>query len=279
MPYSISLPPSMTDLLQLRLQVARHLHEAASMARKARPSEAQSKGRQDYVTDIDLMLDRHIQDMLRALTPNWPVYSEERTPEPMSAERYWIVDPLDGTLNLMAGINVQGIACALVDRNGPLLSLVQSVHDDRCYSAIRGQGAWVNEARLHVPDMPPATVVLSTGLLDKLVAADGTAYTALRDIGKIRNLGAQSLHLCGVASGMFAAVLSVEARIWDEAAAGLIVREAGGHWHSNADHVDWMDPLALMLLPRQESIAAHPAVRDRAVAAVTHIYSRIDQEP
>jgi len=81
----------------------------------------------------------------------------------------------------------------------------------------------------------------------------------MRAIGKIRNLGAQALHLCGVARGQFAAVASVEAQVWDEAAAELILREAGGVWRSRADAADWNDPAALMAITTQHSLAADAA--------------------
>lgn len=116
--------------------------------------------------------------------------------------------------------------------------------------------------------MPASDLIgVSTGALDALAAGPGLA--ALRAHGKLRNLGAQALHLCAVAGGDLAACLSVEARLWDEAAAGLIAREAGAVYATDPAPADWTDPAALMALPRLRSLAAHPALAP-ALAPLIH---------
>ena len=250
------------------------LEGAAALARARRPARADRKAHQDYVTDVDLAVDAHLQAALAALLPGAPVLSEERAvgmTGPCAA--YWIVDPIDGTANLIAGLPFVGIAVALVDGAGPRLAGVASLAEGRVTLARRGGGAFAAlpgapPVALTLPPVPPELVVLSTGLLDALMAEGGTGWTALRAVGKIRNLGAQSLHLTGVAEGRFAAVASVEARIWDEAAGGLVVREAGGLWHSAADRVDWHRPAAVMGIRRQQSLACHPAVAVAMAAAL-----------
>jgi myo-inositol-1(or 4)-monophosphatase len=71
-----------------------------------------------------------------------------------------------------------------------------------------------------------------------------------------------------VALGQFGAVASHEARPWDEAAAGLILREAGGHWRSRADWADWSAPAALMAIPAQQSLGCHPSLASALAAAL-----------
>jgi len=239
------------------------LEEATTLLRSKPPSWSQTKAHQDFVTDIDLELDAFLQARLSDLTPGAPVLSEERAAERMSPQDlWWIVDPLDGTGNLIAGLPFVGIAVALIDARGPRLAAVAAPYQQLIWSAERGVGAWANGSALRIPDRPPALLVASTGLLDHILAeADGNRWLTLRSQGKIRNLGAQSLHLCGVAQGWFAAALSIEARIWDEAAGGLILREAGGLWRSSADAADWSDPSTLMAMPQQNSLACHPDVQ------------------
>jgi myo-inositol-1(or 4)-monophosphatase len=110
-------------------------------------------------------------------------------------------------------------------------------------------------------------------LLDAMMRSAATdAWSAIRGAGKIRNIGAQAIHLCGVASGWFAAALSLEAAIWDEAAAGLILREAGGVWKSTADTVDWTDPAAILAGQRQKSVACHPALAGDPLSSVIKLF-------
>lgn len=241
------------------------LRDAITTARRNPPHRADRKAHQDFVTDVDMAVDALLESRLGALIPGCPVLSEERAVAvTVPLAQYWVVDPIDGTLNLMAGVPFVGISVALVDAGGPRLAAVASLADGVICSARRGGGARRDGASLTVPTAPPDLIVLSTGLMDRLVADHPTAYTALRAVGKLRNLGAQALHLCGVAEGRFAAVASLEARLWDEAAGGLILREAGGHWQAASDHADWTRPQAMMAIRQQRSIAAHPQV----VAAV-----------
>lgn len=250
------------------------LDEAAATVRARRPTETTQKAHQDHVTDVDLAVDAHLQAALAPLVPGAPVLSEERAVSVTGpCDPYWIVDPIDGTANLIAGLPFVGIAVALVDAAGPRVAAVASLAEGHVVLARRGGGAFCARpgaapVALRVPARAPELVVLSTGLLDAMMAGGGEGWNRLRKVGKIRNLGAQSLHLAGVAEGRFAAVASIEARVWDEAAGGLILREAGGVWRSAADGIDWHHPAAVMGIRQQRSLACHPDVVSTMTAAL-----------
>lgn len=239
---------------------------AMRLAQSMQPTRSERKAHQDHVTDVDMALDAHLQRELAVLVPDAPVLSEERAVGIAGAcKTYWIVDPIDGTANLIAGLPFVGIAVALVDADGPRLAAVAALGEGTIYMAERGGGASRVGAdgtvtALRLAPAAPELLVLSTGLLDQLMSEGGARWSQLRAVGKIRNLGAQSLHLCGVADGRFAAVASIEARVWDEAAGGLILREAGGLWRSVVDKADWTQPRAIMDIRQQRSLACHPAV-------------------
>jgi myo-inositol-1(or 4)-monophosphatase len=262
-------------LKPLLVQVKAILTEAIDLAKRVRPSEATKKAHQDYVTDVDMAVDAFLESRLSALIPTCPVLSEERAVVHNGPlDRYWIVDPIDGTMNLLAGLPFVGICVALANAHGPQLAAVASISDGAIFSAIKGDGAFCDGKRLQLLAPPSDLIVLSTGLLDQLMNGHADAYGALRRLGKIRNLGAQALHLCGVASGQFAAAASLEARLWDEAAGGLILREAGGHWQAASDKADWSQPQAMMAIRQQRSIAAHPAVFEDFRIALSPLFER-----
>lgn len=235
------------------------MEKASAMLRECRPETIITKGHQDYVSDVDLRLDDFLQKSLSALTPGIPVLSEERWVDVAAPiDDWWIVDPLDGTANFLAGIPFVGISIALVDRDGLKAAAVASPFQNMLWTAKRGQGANVNGEVLKIETPPPSLIAVSTGYCDSVQDGGAAgAWRALRRAGKFRNLGAQSLHLCGVAQGWFGAAISLEAKLWDEAGAGLILREAGGVWRSNADWGDWKDP-AGMMTGCQKSVASHP---------------------
>lgn len=250
------------------------LTEARDLANQATPDQTTKKALQDYVTNVDLAVDVFLLERLSALTPHAPVLSEERAVDfNHTVEAYWIVDPIDGTLNLMTGLPFVGISVAYVDKDGPRVAAVMSLRDGVLFSAIRGQGAWRNEVRLDLPQtLPTELIVLSTGLMDRLTADAPAAYQALRKVGKIRNLGSQALHLCYVAAGTFSGVASVEAKVWDEAAGGLIVREAGGIWASKADSANWSSPSEMMGIAKQNSLSCHPATLNALTDALNPLF-------
>lgn len=232
------------------------------MLDNVRPEWSERKAHQDYVTDVDWRIQNFLERELSKLLPGVPVIGEENASNKVAPDgRWWIVDPLDGTGNFIAGLPITGISVALVDAQGPRLAVVAAPNQKRLWAAERGRGATVNGASMRVPPQPSELIVVSTGFLDGLFArSEGHTWTTLRDKGKLRNLGAQAIHLCGVAEGWFAAALSVEARVWDEAAGGLIVREAGAVWKSRADALDWSNPQSLLEVTRQDSLACHPLV-------------------
>ena len=218
----------------------------------------------------------HLVARLADLRPGDAVLSEEGSDDRvrLASDRVWIIDPLDGTANLIAGLPFYAVAIALIDNLGPRFAAVASCTDGNVWIASRGQGASLNGQPIHLPDTPQSElIVLSTGLLDRLQSFPD-AYKSVRSVGKIRNLGSQALHLCSAASGRFAAVASKEARVWDEAAGGLIVREAGGVWHSAADGADWTRPGALMEM-EQNSVAGHPASSDAMVRVLGPVLGKV----
>jgi myo-inositol-1(or 4)-monophosphatase len=264
--------PANPDDMALLEALGGVLREAGALA--TRPARAEAKAHQDWVTDVDLAVDAFLEDALGRLLPGVPVLSEERAArEDGPCDAWWVVDPIDGTGNLIAGLPFVGISVALSGGAGPRLAAVLGLPGGPLYEARRGGGARRDGVPLRLPAAPSALVGLSTGLLDALVEApDAFArWKALRSVGKIRNLGAQSLQLCAVAEGALAAAASIEARVWDEAAGGLVLREAGALWRSAADEADWSRPAALMASGPQRSLACHPACRAEMEQALAGI--------
>ena len=225
------------DLVQI-------LKIATQEALAKRPSEQTKKAHQDYVTDVDLALDAHLNAALTNLTPDVPVLSEEREITALP-DRFWMVDPIDGTANLISGIPFVGIAVALIENGETTLAGVADIHHGAIYSAQKSQGAYHNDTRLEPAQAPTELIGVSSGVLSYADIA------ALRSFGKIRNLGSQALQLCMVASGQLGANLSYEAKLWDDVAGALIAREAGMHYKAHPE-----GPLAD---DNQRSICCHPA--------------------
>lgn len=196
--------------------------------------EASSKGAGDYVTEIDRRSEHAIAGFLADAT-GVPVVGEERGGE--TGDRYWLVDPLDGTTNFLHGFPVVGVSVALVEDGHPTAAAVHAPFLDQTWSAARGLGAWWaagtgTRERISVSDRPVERAVVGTGfpfrrkeLLERYL---GFLRAALERFEDLRRPGAAALDLAWVASGVYEGFFELALAPWDVAAGGLLIEEAGG---------------------------------------------------
>jgi len=108
--------------------------------------EREMKSDNTPVTSADLAANKIICDRLTGLTPDIPVLSEEAADIPLSVreswKRYWLVDPLDGTGEFIAGSGDFSVIIALVEHNRPVMGVVYVPMTQVCYYAIAGLGAY-----------------------------------------------------------------------------------------------------------------------------------------
>lgn len=177
------------------------------------------------ITACDRWSDATIVDGLARLHPEEGVLSEEGQLRVPRSDSYWVVDPLDGTTNFSAGIPYWAISLARFEQGRPVLAILDVPPLRQRIVAIRGQGAWRNGKPLQPPSLqahPAGCASLcsrSIGVLQKLPDR--------RFPGKIRLLGVASLNLVSVAMGQTVAALEATPKIWDLAAAWLVLTELG----------------------------------------------------
>jgi 3'(2'), 5'-bisphosphate nucleotidase len=174
---------------------------------------------------------------LSALEPRYPILSEESASIPFAEranwERYWLVDPLDGTREFLNAHGDFTVNVALVERGTPILGVVHVPVSGATYWAERGRGAWLREERgdafrpIHVADYRDAS---APKVLVSRSHAGAETEAFLARIGACeREAVGSSLKMCRVADGSahlyprFGTTME-----WDVAAAYLIVCEAGG---------------------------------------------------
>ncbi|WP_432691140.1 inositol monophosphatase family protein [Pseudooceanicola sp. C21-150M6] len=203
----------------------------------ATSAEVQSKGDSglDFVTSLDLSLQARLSADLAAMCPGSAVTGEEGFTGAAlgGAGDHWLVDPLDGTVNFVAGFPNYAIAVALLRDGVPVLAAVHDVVRGQTFSAHKGAGAFLNGAPVVRRDHQASLAVMSSGLLRDLAERDPASLSEILQSAKLRNLGCQSLHLCYAAAGHLSFVASREAKAWDDLAGALIAREAGlqyGHY-------------------------------------------------
>jgi len=201
----------------------------------------------DYVTEVDRASENAIVDFLTHAAPGIPVVGEEHGGS--AGDRYWLVDPLDGTTNFVHGFPIVGVSVALVEEGRPVAGAVHAPFLRETYIGARGQGARVEHdggqtEPLRVSDRSPERAVVGTGFpfrhKEVIPRYLRTMNAALGRFEDLRRPGAASLDLAWVASGVFDGFFELTLSPWDVAAGGLLIEEAGGlvtDWEGGPDYL------------------------------------------
>lgn len=144
----------------------------------------------------------------------------------------WIVDPLDGTVNFNHGIPLWCCSVAVAIKQEIVAGAVYAPVLDRCYAARVGRQATCNGSAIHVSDRKHLSEsIIATGLdrtLGKRIKPFALFNSIASKAQRARVLGSAALDLCLVAEGAADGYLEGGIYIWDIAAGGLIVQQAGG---------------------------------------------------
>ena len=225
----------MTPSLEARRATAERVAQRAGASLRAEKGKALMVDSSEQ-HDVKLELDRRIQEQIRKEILQ--VYREdgflgEEGGEAASAGQYeWVVDPIDGTVNLFHGIPhyAVSIACRLEGR-----TLVGAIYDpsrDELFSTHRGGGAYCNGTSMKVStreQLNEAILALGFSKGKKTIEKCLQLYHFYGDkVRKLRAMGSAALDLAYVASGRLDAYIEQGVSIWDVAAGALMVEEAGG---------------------------------------------------
>lgn len=201
-------------------------------AHAAAAAVVETKGRGDYVTGLDLAANDLIHARLRAAFPHHRFLTEETVNAPLSDEPTWIIDPIDGTLNIANRFPLFSVSIALVERRRPVAGVVYDPLLDDLFAAEAGGGAtWNGEpvAVRQCVDWQDALLGFDLGHVEQAAHDSLALAVALRpQVAGLRLIGSAALALCYVAAGRLSGFFHHRLEPWDMAAALLLVREAGG---------------------------------------------------
>lgn len=218
------------ELERFREVAARGAVAAGRIILSSEPPAPELKGRADYVTEVDRAAEEAVRSVLAAETPDVPVVGEELGGR--ETDQFWLVDPLDGTVNFLLGLPIVAVSVALVRDGRPAAGAVHGPYLDTTFSAARGQGAEQDGHPLRVSDRPTERAVVGTGFpfryKERLPEYLRLMLPALERFEDLRRPGAVALDLAWVAAGVFDGFFELALSSWDVAAGALLVEEAGG---------------------------------------------------
>lgn len=188
--------------------------------------EGRAKFDQGLVTQAELHIGRHFQELLAARYPDHLMFTSAMTDTAYTHDnrRYlWIFDPIDGVDNYQAGIPIWGMSLALLENFWPVFGAFYMPATGDLFHARAGGEAYWGDKRIQMAN-------------DQTIDDESLMFTFSRFHrfyhstfpGKIRNLGCTGAHLCYVAMGRADVALTANETFQDLAATRVIVEAAGG---------------------------------------------------
>lgn len=192
-----------------------------------------SKGRHaDFVTEGDVAVQEFLISELAKAFPEACFLAEEGEGQTLTDAFTFIIDPIDGTTNYFRRRRCSMISIGAVESKQPVFGMLYDPYRDELYYAEPGHGAWCNDDRLRVADMPfeKALIGFGTGpYYEELFDVTGRSFAALLPkVADIRRTGSACMDMCDVAAGRSDGHFEWRLQPWDYCAATLLVEEAGG---------------------------------------------------
>ncbi|WP_149359881.1 inositol monophosphatase family protein [Lolliginicoccus suaedae] len=237
---------SASDPEALRAIAEQLAAEAAELVRQRRAEVIEGQARDgavstkstatDPVTIVDQESEELIRTRLATLRPGDSILGEEGGGAASTTGIRWVIDPIDGTVNFLYGIDAYAVSIAAQLDGTSIAGAVADVPGRRIYSAARGHGAWQ-----HGPGGKPERLRCTTETnLGHALVATGFGYDPARraeqgsivahllpEVRDIRRIGSAAIDLCLLAAGRVDAYYEHGLHPWDWAAASLIAEEAG----------------------------------------------------
>ena len=228
----------LSHLLPSVIEVARSAGQLILEIYEKKDYEEFTKSDDTPVTSADLAAHKLISQRLSELTPDIPVLSEEAADISLEKrsqwDRYWLVDPLDGTQEFIARSGDFATIIALIEHNRPVMGVVYGPVSGVTYYAYHGKGAWkipdlndsvkIKTHRHELPNQPIAMAISRRQDINRITSRMSPKWNY-----DLVPLGSAALKACLVAEGAVDCYLRLgPTGEWDTAATQCIVEEAGG---------------------------------------------------
>jgi myo-inositol-1(or 4)-monophosphatase len=225
----------MQPLLNIAVRAARRAGDIIVRAiPRIEAVEIQSKGRNDFVTEVDRAAEADIIETIRRLHPDHAFLAEESGASANQSDFVWIIDPLDGTTNFMHGFPTFAVSIACQIRGRLEHAVVFDPMRQELFTASRGDGAQVEGRKMRVSkQITLEGALIATGFPFRADSPWVDEYLAMlksvmSKVAGVRRPGAAALDLAYVAAGRVDGFWEMGLKPWDTAAGTLLITEAGG---------------------------------------------------
>lgn len=190
-------------------------------------------GSANFVTEYDKKVQDALKKGLKQILPEAVFLGEEGIENTFSNKgMYLIVDPIDGTTNFIKDYHTSCISVGIINDGIKAAGVVYNPYLNEMYYAIKGEGAYLNDKRIHVSDEPLSNGIVLFGTSPYYEELNEKSFEMAFDYFKkaldIRRSGSAAIDLCSIAAGRAEVYFELRLSPWDYAAGSLIVEEAGG---------------------------------------------------
>lgn len=225
----------MKKILQDIVAVARDAVSIMLEAKAIEGTKESKTGHANFVTAYDKRVQDFLFTRLKDVIPDAVFIGEEEDTHKKLPEGYaFIIDPIDGTTNFMMGYNCSCISIALLKAGEPVIGVIYNPYANEVCTAIKGQGAYLNDEPIHVRDESIENSIVMVGTAPYYEELFETSFKKIYKVFNhcidIRRSGSAAIDLCAVATGRVGLYFEQELCPWDYAAGALIVTEAGGEF-------------------------------------------------
>jgi myo-inositol-1(or 4)-monophosphatase len=224
----------MQPLLNIAMRAARRAGDLIVKSLSRLDSlKIDSKGRNDFVTDIDRKAEADIIATIRRSYPQHAILAEE-SGRSGTDEFVWIIDPLDGTTNFLHAFPTFAVSIAVEHKGRLQHAVVYDPTRQEFFTASRGDGAQLEGKKMRVSTQRTLEgSLIGTGFPFRAGVSYIDEYLAMlkaimATAAGVRRPGAASLDLAYVAAGRIDGFWEFGLSPWDTAAGTLLIQEAGG---------------------------------------------------
>lgn len=219
----------------------------------------------DFATQADLKAEKIIVEIISKNFPSHNIIAEEKVRIDQNSPFTWAIDPVDGTISFASKMPFFAVSIGLLENNQPIVGVIYDVERKDLYWAQKGKEAFLNDKKISVSKttkLADAVIGLGIGgMKGRREKLKEYFFPLLDRVRYIYMLGGGVVTMALLAKGSLDAVPN-QAWIWDQAAAGIIITEAGGMVSDRfGNPVDWS-------ADRAEFIASNGLIHDQILAAL-----------
>lgn len=185
----------------------------------------------NIVTDLDILVQDTLIKLLTEAFPDTQVLGEESEEHNIS-NKMWVIDPIDGTKNFFRRKEDFAISIAYYEYEKPIFGFVYDVVKDDLYLGITGVGAYLNKvkmSKLPIRNMQQSVLDMNLKTLYTLQEKyDANVKLLSQNVFAHRNIGSAAISMCQIARGLHDIYISSHLKLWDYAAAQIVLDEVGG---------------------------------------------------